>query len=124
MQRLIDRYMDILNKHLLNLQLHAAACDGHTQALQELLAAGADANSADEEGWTPLMIAAQGGHLEVMRALLAAGADTNMQKEGGWTALMSAVQQGHTEATRLLLGAGADVAAALPQYCFIIFIII
>ena len=91
--------MDILNKHLLSLHLHPAADEGNALEVRELLAAGADANSQDEEGWTPLMIAAQGGHLEVMRALLAAGADTNMKKEGDWTALMSAVQQGHTEAT-------------------------
>ena len=81
--------------------------------MRELLAAGADANNQDEEGWTPLMIAAQGGQLEVMRALLAAGADAAAALPQGHTALFLAAQGGHLELMHLLLDAGADVNIAV-----------
>src|SRR5690554_7166364 len=47
-----------------------------------LLAAGADVNSEDNSGYTPVIHAAENGHLSVVRALLAAGANVNVSQDG------------------------------------------
>ena len=60
-----------------------------------LLAAGADKDATEEEGWAALSIASQGGHLAMVQALLAAGADKDATEEEGCTALLIASQKGH-----------------------------
>ncbi|MEU9112274.1 ankyrin repeat domain-containing protein [Streptomyces sp. NPDC048483] len=56
--------------------LCAAACWGHTEAVRELLAHGADPNLREDHGtgWSPLRWANQGPHPETVALLLAAGA--------------------------------------------------
>ena len=51
-----------------------------------LLKAGADPNSADRAGRTPLMFAAAQGRLELAQALLAGGADVEAKAANGKTA--------------------------------------
>lgn len=46
------------------------------QAIDIIIAAGADPNAATDEGWAPLHTAAMAGHLDLARRLLAAGAST------------------------------------------------
>ena len=64
------------------------------QCLRLLLKKGADANAADEAGWTPLMLAVRGGKLPAVEALLAAGADAAAQNQQGATALHLAAING------------------------------
>ena len=48
---------------------------GHLTIVRELVAAGASVDqAAEEDGGTPLIMAAQDGHLEVVHALVEAGA--------------------------------------------------
>jgi len=82
---------------------------GDPEEVKALLAAGADANVRDGEGWTALMLVTVKGHLEVARALLNAGADVHAKNQKGWAALRFAVSMDDAEALRLLLEAGADV---------------
>ena len=77
--------------------------------MKALLAAGADANVRDGEGWTALMLVTVKGHLDVARELLNAGADVQAKNQKGWTALRFAVSMDDAEALRLLLEAGAEV---------------
>lgn len=77
--------------------------------IQHLLAAGANVNAKDKEGWTPLMFAANKGYPEIAKILITAGADVNAKDKDGNTALMRASSSGSTETVRLLLAAGADV---------------
>jgi ankyrin repeat protein len=51
-----------------------------------LLKAGADSNSADRAGRTPLMFAAAQGRLELVQVLLAGGADVEAKAANGKTA--------------------------------------
>jgi excisionase family DNA binding protein len=82
---------------------------GDPDEVRALLAAGADANAKDAEGWTALMLVTVKGHLDVARELLKAGADLNARNQKGWTALRFAVSMDDAEALRLLLEAGADL---------------
>jgi TonB family protein len=82
---------------------------GETQAVRDLLAAGAPAvDAADATGRTALMLAVEGGHDEIVEALLEAGAGVDRQDEAGETALHLAAHHGRASAARLLLEAGAD----------------
>jgi ankyrin repeat protein len=55
--------------------LHVAAALGHANAVEMLLAGGADPNTADARGLTPLHLAAGGLRAAVVEELLSAGAD-------------------------------------------------
>ena len=58
--------------------VYKAACDGHLDVVQALVAAKADVNKATTDiGITPLLIAAKNGHLDVVQALVAAKADVS-----------------------------------------------
>lgn len=76
--------------------------------VQFLLENGANANVANNQGETPLLVAEK---LEVLQALLAHGADVNAQNEDGQTALMHIAQiyDPKGEKTKWLLEHGADV---------------
>jgi ankyrin repeat protein len=80
-----------------------------------LLQLGADPNMADEDGITPLMVAAEGSSPAQVRMLLEAGALANARCtcpnyfDGGWTALGLAARKSDTDMVTRLIAAGADV---------------
>ena len=78
--------------------LMAAACYGHREMIELLLAAGADVAPHTRESYSPLMFAALNGHADTVQALLQAGAEVDQADEDGSTALMYAAQEGHTAA--------------------------
>ena len=78
-------------------------------AVAQLLTGGADVNTRDTRGATPLMYAAASGSAEMMRQLLAAGADVNAKNNFDATALMWC--SNNLEKVRLLIDKGADVNA-------------
>jgi len=80
----------------------------HLDMLQLLLAAGADPNTRDESGTTPLLLAARLVQAAAVERLLAAGANPNAQDAEGRTPLHHAVQRGRDDVARLLLAGGAD----------------
>ncbi|OLP87852.1 Ankyrin-2 [Symbiodinium microadriaticum] len=73
-----------------------------------LLEANADKDKAEQNGSTPLYIAAENGQLEAARLLLEAKADKDKAVEDGTTPLHMAAQNGQLEVARLLLEANAD----------------
>lgn len=86
--------------------LGAAVRMGTEDAIDLLLAAGADASSGGLS--VPLATAAFDGNLPIVKKLLAAGAEVNAQEEPGTTALMGAARNGSIEMVKVLLDGGAD----------------
>ena len=75
---------------------------------QMLVDSGAEVNTADHYGQTPLMNAAGSGSLDIATLLVESGVQVDVETEDGLTALMIAAGKGHREITALLLEAGAD----------------
>lgn len=72
------------------------------------LAEGADVDSVDENGNTPLMLAAKIGNPRMIKIILAHNPDINKQNHQGYTALMIAAEQGQFHITEQLIRNGAD----------------
>ena len=70
-----------------------------------LVSRGADVNLSDNEGRTPLMLAAQTGSIGAVRMLVEKGADVNAKSKSSYTALKAAGER--TDIVQLLLNAGA-----------------
>lgn len=88
-----------------------AAEAGDFGAVEALIGAGVDVNSANEHGMTALMAAAANGHLALVSFLLESGADFKAQRYDGFDALALAVFYGRLRIVRELLGRGADPTA-------------
>ncbi|MDQ7984736.1 ankyrin repeat domain-containing protein [Pseudomonas sp. G34] len=82
-----------------------AAREGNVAMLDEFIAAGYDLDTADEKGYTALILAAYHGHRDAVERLLAAGADACAQDQRGNTALMGAIFKGEVRIARRLLDA-------------------
>lgn len=95
-----------------------AVAAGDINQTQALLRSGADCETRDEAGATPLILAAGAGNLALVKALIEAGADVNAKDQLGWTALMKScfndeVDHGFPEVAQTLVDAGADIEAQI-----------
>jgi ankyrin repeat protein len=100
-----------------NERLRWAASEGNTTRVRNLVARGAQVNSGDEDGITPLMLAAAAGHEETVRELIRLGADVNIKAHPypGDTALYYAVLNNHPGVIKILLDSGADPNAKMAE---------
>lgn len=80
----------------------------HIQAVEQLLAMGADINEFDEYGFTPLIESAIANHPHITKLLLEKGADPNKKDLVGGTALHWAVENHNLDLCKLLLEHKAD----------------
>lgn len=84
------------------------ACSiGHLEIVDDLIKAGADVNTIDQEK-TPLIDACDRGYLGIVRVLVKSGADVNSKVISN-TPLTAACNRGHLEIVKELVRAGADV---------------
>jgi ankyrin repeat protein len=82
--------------------------------LQALVKAGAELDAPNDQGDTPLLLAASLGR-KVTPLLIKLGANVNAKNKEGDTPLISAAEGGELESIRLLIEAKADVNAADDQ---------
>jgi ankyrin repeat protein len=93
---------------LLRTTLGVAADEGHVEAVELLLAHGANPNHLSWNN-TPLLLSpASSGHCAVVKALLARGAQVRQSDRNGSTPLEVAARNGHLACVIALLEAGAD----------------
>lgn len=84
---------------------------GESDRATALLLAGVSANTTDQQGWTPFMLAALHNRTSLIPVLFAHGADFNAKNAKGNTALMLAANNNHLEVVQMLLVQGAQVNA-------------
>ena len=95
--------------------LYWASHWGHTETVDLLIGAGADANAADDLGVAPLWTTAERGNVAIAQKLLDAGADPNVPLLSGETSVMTAARAGKVELVTLLLAKGADPNASATR---------
>jgi ankyrin repeat protein len=92
-----------------NSALFVGIRSGDPAAVRQALREGADADSKDSSGFTPLLLASLKGNEEIAKLLLEAGASPNSTNEVGETPVMLAIQFGENNVLNLLLDHGADL---------------
>lgn len=92
----------------LNQYLFDAARSGSVPMLKEFAAAGYNLNSADDRGYTPLILAAYHGQAEAVTLLMQSGADPCAEDHRGNTALMGAIFKGEVSIARQLMAADCN----------------
>ena len=83
--------------------LHSAAEAGDVAKIEPLLAFGFSIDRRDDEGLTPLMMAAKNGKLQVVKCLLKQGADPSLRDNNGSNLLHYASLGGNPEVIELML---------------------
>jgi len=86
-----------------NDEIFTATLAGDVGRVRALCEEGADVDDRNEQGWTPLMVAASEGDMTIADALLSRGADVNLQSKKGESSLMLASRWGHSKLFRMLL---------------------
>jgi hypothetical protein len=89
-------------------QLIAAAERGDIADVHRLLQQGADINTRDERGRTPVMAATHGNRVEAVAALIQAGADINIRDNQLDNPFLYAGAEGLLDILKLTIAAGAD----------------
>lgn len=91
-----------VNAGLNDTPVSEAAIFGNIHSLKRLIAAGADPNHRDDDGWTVLMHAVDGGRVDSVEVLLGAGADPTARASDGHSVLDIARSRKSAEVLALL----------------------
>jgi ankyrin repeat protein len=96
-----------------NIVLLEAAKYNKEETIIKLIKRGADVNTRDKFGCTPIFLAAVHGHLHVLRTLIQQGGDVNISEmQLDMTPVYVAASTGHLDVVRALAKHGADVNMA------------
>jgi len=106
-----DEWAAQLVKRVENLVFFEALEEGELMKVKRYLERGLGVEVRDEDGNTPLHVAASRGHLHVAKLLVESGADANARDRESRAPLHLAALYGHAEVAGLLIGSGADVNA-------------
>jgi ankyrin repeat protein len=99
---------------VIELSMHFAR-EGMTKELAGFLEHGLPADVQDEDGNTPLMLAAYHGHAATVQMLVERGADADLRNNRNQSPVAGALFKGEDEVVRVLVGAGADLDAGTPS---------
>lgn len=89
--------------------LHTACLFNRINVVEILIAKGADIQTTNPEGLTPLHLASNHGHKELCGVLITKGADVNITDNGKDTPLHGAAWYGNIGTAELLLANGAPI---------------
>ncbi|XP_048246402.1 ankyrin repeat domain-containing protein 50-like [Haliotis rufescens] len=90
-----------------NTILHVACIGGHVEMVEHIMSQGiGDVNSQNQDGRTPLLLAAFGGHREVFDLLVRNGANASVVCNKGNTILHVACIGGHVEMVEHIMSQG------------------
>ena len=77
---------------------------------------GAKVDAKNDDGWTPLILAARFGHATIVKNLIENGADVNATTNFGETALFKAVDNGHVNVVEELIKNAANFNETVPDF--------
>ena len=100
-----------------NTILHYAVFVRHIASTQVLVAAGAPIDCTNDEGSTPLILAAKLGSKEIMNVLLDGGAHILMRNEEGHGPVEMAVREGNLGCVEILMERGASLTPPEGSEC-------
>ncbi len=84
--------------------LFNAVKDGNFEKVKNVTGRGADVNSVDSQGWTPLLYAASLNRPDILEFLIQNGADPEYQSEGNkLSALMISAEKGYLDTAEILI---------------------
>lgn len=113
--KVVDVFENAGVRGVLEGRLMHAIANKNTAEVHRLLAAGADVNLKDEDGWNAVRETVLANQPEIMAAVLSSGADLTLRYDEGWTALMIAAHSSDLPIVQALLDAGADPEAQTPD---------
>lgn len=102
--------------------LHYAVIFDNLPLAQALVAACADVNAQDAQGFSPISYAAIYDHEAIFRLLYNSKADVNARGNNGWSPIHLAAKRGHLQAVELLIAAGATINLSTADSSSAIFI--
>ncbi len=102
----------IKEKDNLNDLLIIASQKNYSTVANTLCINGADVNSTDKEGYTPLIYSAMYGYNDIAKILLDRDANINVVDPNGNTPIIFCARNGNIELLNILISKGADVNAA------------
>ena len=105
---LVKRILAMSAREVISRELLTATKYANTEAIELLLAAGANPNPSGKRGYSALMVAAEMGNPELVRRLLVAGSDPKFRTDGGETAMTKACGPFQKEIESILKSAAAQ----------------
>ena len=96
--------------------LSLAIGSGNVELVNHLIEKHINVEIRDQEGNSPLMMAAFAGNIALAKILIQANANVDADNKNGETVLMKAVEGGSGKMVQLLLGAGADPTVEEYEY--------
>ena len=95
--------VDVNHKAVDDFSASHAVDQNHPDVVEVLIDAGADIETKDDKGCSPLLLASRSGALALVKMLVKAGAEVCATDNEGYTCLIIACN-GHTEVVRYLVG--------------------
>lgn len=84
-------------------QLHIAAYNNHSDAVDRLIRSGAQIEAGEREAGTPLHLAALRGHCSIMKLLIDQGANINAFSKSIGPVINAAIRSGTVDAVKLIM---------------------
>jgi len=103
--------VNVRDKNTKTTALEEAVETGNLEIVRILLRAGANVNTRNEVGLTPLMFIRDNATPQLIRELISAGGYINARDESGGTSLMAAAAESKYEVVKELIDAGASVGS-------------